>query len=324
MGMRAFKLSRRAVLAASALAAGTLVGCQSTGQQFAQPGVARGDHKSPTSPAFAQVEAGRQLTNSGRMSPQMAIQNQPTMMSPSMVMASNQTGNQGMPVMGSGGMVYPVAYVGSGQTTPQQMMPMQSMTQQMMPMQSMPQQGMMTMHSMPQSAMMPAQQSPGIVMPASAAAGQPLYMIVNGPNGPQYVQVESAPGAGTSMSAAPGTMSVPTAGQTITMSAPEPALAPSPAAPTFIAPPPAFVPTPTVAPAPIEMSSKPPETLPKSVSAKPPTGPVLPASDTTGPSLGAFPAAPSAAPSVGPKLPHSNGATDDFIPSAPVFLPSAR
>src|SRR5687768_4776376 len=107
MGIRAIKLSRRAVLAASALAAGTLVGCQSTGQQSAPPGVARGDHKSPASPAFAQVEAGRQLTSgSGRMHPQMAMQHQSGMMAPGMVMASNQVNQHGTPVMGSGGMAY--------------------------------------------------------------------------------------------------------------------------------------------------------------------------------------------------------------------------
>ncbi len=305
MGMHAFKRSRRAMLAAVGLAAGTLVGCQSTGQQFAQPGVARGDLKSPVSPAFAQIEAGRQMTNgSGRMSPQMVMQ-QP-------MMASHHANQRGIPALGSGGIVYPV---GNGQPhMQQQMMTMQGMPQQMMPMQQMQQPIIMTM-----------QASPGMLMPAPA--GQPIFMIVNGPNGPQYVQVDSVLPAPSS----PVSMTVPMApGQVIGLPAPEPAPAQgrmpaTPAAPTFTAPPPAFVPTPTPAPAPIEMSSKSPKNLATSVSAKPPTGLVLPANDTAGPTLGTFPAAPAVAPSAANVLPQPNAvSSDDFIPSAPVFLPPGR
>lgn len=296
------------MLAAVGLAAGTLVGCQSTGQQFAQPGVARGDLKSPVSPAFAQIEAGRQMTNgSGRMSPQMVMQ-QP-------MMASHHANQRGIPALGSGGIVYPVANVGNGQPhMQQQMMTMQGMPQQMMPMQQMQQPIIMTM-----------QASPGMLMPAPA--GQPIFMIVNGPNGPQYVQVDSVLPAPSS----PVSMTVPMApGQVIGLPAPEPAPAQgrmpaTPAAPTFTAPPPAFVPTPTPAPAPIEMSSKSPKNLATSVSAKSPTGLVLPANDTAGPTLGTFPAAPAVAPSAANVLPQPNAvSSDDFIPSAPVFLPPGR
>jgi hypothetical protein len=76
-------------------------------------------------------------------------------------------------------------------------------------------------------------------------------------------------------------------------------------------------------PTPADSMPKAPEPLPRSMSAKSPTGPVFPTA-TQGPSLGAFPAAPSPSAMPSPILPPITHVTGDDIPSAPSFLPSPR
>ena len=69
---------------------------------------------------------------------------------------------------------------------------------------------------------------------------------------------------------------------------------------------------------------KTPDPLPKSVSAKPPTGPVLPVSETAAPGLGSFPAAPAVSPPSAIKLPPATSVVDEEIPAAPSFVPTGR
>jgi hypothetical protein len=336
MLIRALKVRRRAFLAAGAFAAATLAGCQS-GQQFARPGVAHGDTgPAANSPAFAQIEKGQNLAG-GRMSAPMT--NGMAATSPGMTMPQYQMA-AGQPMMGSGGMVQPIAYSSAG-PMPMQSMPMQSMPMQTMQMQTMP---------MMQPQMMYQQQT----MPTVAA--QPTYMVVNGPNGPQYMLVPPEMMASMTPATAPTTpmmpmmpmmttmvgtpaptMSavvpvanptptmIPAAPPTGTIAAPEPMPSPPPA-PTFTAPPMTSVPLPAMPalPTPADATPKIPDPLPKSVSAKPPTGPALPTPEPAGPSLGSFQSAPTISGPPAVKLPPARNAIDDDIPPAPSFLPPSR
>src|SRR5262249_53051214 len=105
---------RRSLLAGAA--AGLLCGCQHAGTQFATPGVARGDMllggpgRVPPPPAFAQIPAGQQTA----ARPPTAAPGQPMMMS-AVPSYTGQPVIVGPPVMGSGGLVYPVAYVPASQ-----------------------------------------------------------------------------------------------------------------------------------------------------------------------------------------------------------------
>jgi hypothetical protein len=283
----------------------------------------------PMSPAYAQINAGRNLPMTPASGGMMMSSTGSMAMMP-----SNQMIASGQPIMGSGGMVYPVGYSPAGP------MPMHSGT---MPIPTTVVQSMPTPAAVPtmmsSSSAMPA----GTVVPAPAAPtgnGQQTLLLIQGPNGPQYVISEvisstplsTTPGApitvpapGTVITTAPVTtapaepMSTP---PTVTIPAPEASV---PAAPTFVAPPPVTVPMPSMNPtASPEISFKAPATLPQTVAGTKPTGPVLPATGTTGPSLGSFPAAPAMTPASGPRLPTASSVTDDDIPSAPVFLPGGR
>jgi hypothetical protein len=331
MRIRPLKLKRRAILAAGALAVGVLGGCQMPGQQFAQPGVARGD-TGAVSPAFAQVNAGQRMAQQTAMAGQMSMpmNSGMTMMQPSMTAMQPQMMASGQQMMGSGGMVHPVAYSASGPI----MMQPGSVTTPMPVMY--PQQGMV-------SPVTPMQT--GTVQSMPVSGGQPTYVLVNGPNGPQYMLVEMMPqnipasaptptvATPVMMPSSPATLPVGAPVHAVpagTIPAPEPA---PPAPPTFAAPP-APVSAPA-APAPaavkpassVSMDPAPrvPDPLPTSVSSKPPAGPSLPAAEAPAPSLGSFPAPPAPMASSAPKLPPaSNGFADDDIPPAPVFLPAAR
>lgn len=349
-----FKNARRAILTAGALAAGALAGCQTPGQQFSGPGVARGDTGGHRSPAFAQVEKGQGLTQSvavGGMP--MNMNNGMAMMQPGMSMSNYQMAGQ--PMMQPGNFVSPVGYSMPGT------MPMQSMPMQTMPMQSMP---MQTMQSMPMQTMqmMPGTMNtmPAVPMQTMPSMPQATYMLVNTPNGPQYVMVAQempaptpgtttmpmvttpAPAAtvvppptGTPAAPANAPVLVPASNPAPTSpAAPTPAAAvipapePTPpaqtfAAPTFTAPPPVSLPPMTTPPTPAEPAKK-PEPLPRSINSKPPTGPSLPGTESTTSNLGAFPTAPATSAPLPVKLPPAGTASDDFIPSAPVFVPSGR
>jgi hypothetical protein len=324
---------RRSLLAGAA--AGLLCGCQSTGTQFATPGVARGDMMlgSPgqvvTSPAFAQIAAGQQIA--ARMPTPAA--GQPMMMS-AVPTYTGQPVIVGPPVMGSGGLVYPVAYVPASQLpagTPT-MMTSSSMAAvpQAMPANTVVQSQPVMLSSVP-------------VMPAAGTTGQPVITVVNGPNGPQYVitteVMGSAPPAPPAASApvvtvpaAPAPVPAPPAPE---VSTPAPIVEPSGDAPTFTAPPPASVPMPPIPPAPTPLPAgssagepaapKTPASLPPTVGVKPPNGPVLPAAHAAPPSLGSFPPVPTTTPpATAPKLPPPTGVADEEIPAAPVFIPAPR
>ena len=235
------------------------------------------------------------------------------------------------PVAGSGGIVYPLNY--APPAGPAMLPP--TMTVSTPPM--MTQQPMMMSIQYP---MMPATHHP-------APTGQQSLLLINGPNGPQYLiaevigQVQSQPAA--PVMTAPVSYAPVIQSPTVMMPAPQPeALAPptptpvspvvapaSPpapapaAAPTLIAPPPAPVPMPAMPPipGPVDMSMKTPGSLPAEVNMKAPGGPVLPAVDVSGPS---YPVPPVANAAYGPKLPPASGASDDEIPAAPVFVPAPR
>jgi len=321
-------LRRTALLAGAA--AGLLSGCQTAGSQFANPGVARGDGSTATvvtSPAFAQVAAGQNLVPvshptvmPGRIP--MSAAGQPQMMLSSVPTFTGQPMVVGPAVMGSGGLVYPVAYVPAGS------------------------QPMMTTQVMSSSAgtvatSQPVMMSSVPVMPAAGTAGQPTLSVVHGPNGLQYVITEVVGPAPPASAATAAPAALPQPAPASVAPAPE-AVAPAPAIefpaepPTFRAPPPTSIPLPPIPPAPTPLpATGPPEAaapmapapLPPAVGAKPPTGAVLPASNVSGPSLGSFPPVPTVTLPPAPaaaKLPPATGVADDDIPPAPVFVPVPR
>jgi hypothetical protein len=311
MRNRAPRGRRRAALAAAGLlAAGALSGCQSGSAPYAYSGVARGDvGLVPTSPAFAQVAAGQRFPADLKYVPGAPTTVIP---SPRSVPADCQ------PVVGSGGVVYSASRspgAGSG--------------------------------SMPGAATAPG--SPGLMaasstvalptvptvasVPAPAGAwtgGQQTILLVNGPNGPQYVIAEvlgSAPAPMPNTSVAPATTAV-TNGPPAASAPPTPlptvaSVAPidRAPAPTFNPPPPPAIPMPpplpTPAPAvvPVEISRKTPDPLPPAI--KSPPDPVLPVSAESGPSPDSSPPG-TFRPA---KLPKATAVTDDDIPPAPAFLP---
>jgi len=336
MMKRLIKRGGRTMLAGAGLCLASLTGCQNAGTQFANPWAARPMEQPnamvgmmPASPAFSRVQAGQNLplTQPGMMQPGMMPQQQ--------VMAGQGYPQQGMmpqqqmmtqqmmpqPVMGSGGMVYPVGYqpgqpmMGQPQ---QQMMPQQGMTY-------VPQPGPATVYT-PNA---PVTQAPPI-MPAPQPAPQAGVSVTQGPNGPITVTTEifeqPPPATGAN---APATVSYPPSmtGTPVMQPGVQLGTQSSPSsAPTFIAPPPYTVPLPE-APN-LQPVGRAPELLPNTVG-KTPTGPALPGLNQPA-GLGNYPAVPVGHQTVVPpptKLPTPTGpaapaAPEDEIPSAPIFVPS--
>jgi hypothetical protein len=348
--------------AAGLLAAGALTGCQS-GAPYAHTGVARGDMGYvATSPAFAQVAAGHRLAADPKgavtllaSSPMSSGQHE--LVAPGTHLAMTQM--TGQPVVGSGGVVFPIGYVHAagqvmmpGSTTPgtSMSMPASSSTMTM----ASPQPMMMSSHPMP------------AIPPAAGATGQQMLLLVQGPNGPQYLIAEvlgqpmmamPAPATAPMVMPAPGIVpaaappapsspATPTTGTTPFAAAaplPAPVVAPPAAtpvlpelppttpapdtapAPTFNPPPPTAIPLPPLPPPPApDAGVKAPDPLPPGVSGKPPAGPVLPVKHAPEPSLGTFPTPPTPSPTPSAKLPPATGAVEGDIPEAPIFLPVGR
>ena len=326
MMKRLIKRGGRTILAGAGLCLASLTGCQNAGTQFANPWASRPMEQPnamaammPTSPAFSRVQAGQNLPvmQSGMMPQQqmMVGQGYPQqgMMPQQQMMAQQPMMPQ--PVMGSGGMVYPVGYQPGqppmmGQPQQQQMMPQQGMTY-------IPQPGPATVYT-PNA---PVTQAPPI-MPAP----QPGVSVTQGPNGPITVTTEvfeqPPPTTGgnspASVSYPPSMVNTPVG---------QPTAQPgSPSAPTFIAPPPYTVPFPDAPNLP--PVGKTPELLPNTVG-KAPTGPALPGMNTPA-GLGNYPAVPVGHQTIVPppaKLPTPTGpaapaSPEDDIPAAPIFVPS--
>jgi hypothetical protein len=300
-------------------------GCQAGSTQFASPFGYRDTMTPstvPASPAFAQVAAGQHL-------PVGAMAQRPGMMQgyqPQGMIAG------GPPIVGSGGMVYPVGYLPS---TSQPQMPMMAGHQPMMNHAMQPMQQPMMQQTMQQPTMQQGQMHPQMMgsMPVhphmagmlpvqsqSPAPSQPQVTVVQGPNGPQYVYTEVV-----SSPTAPHGAGLPTApaGNTTTFEVPLPNTIPAPALPAS-----ATVPSPSFAPS-ESTSVRPPEMLPPldPIGKAPTNGAMLPATvPVHSPALGTFPATPAsnATIPVGAKLPAPKPATDDDIPPAPVFIPSGK
>jgi len=244
---------RRAALAAAGIAAGALAGCQTPGTQYMHAGVARGDMV-PASPALARVSAGQQLAKCGSscVTPgqvtTMVIQDPAMTATATTSTVPMQTMIAGPGIAGSGGMVYPVNYAP---------VPSQSMTSSQMVMQ--------------QPMMMPAPQQPTMQMQQQAMSvpsGQQTLLLVNGPNGPQYMiaevigQVQTQPAP---VMTAPATYAptVPPQAMTMPASAPVPAHSPTP---DIVAPPtPAFATAPVMPPTPAPAPAAPPVVAPPAV-----------------------------------------------------------
>jgi hypothetical protein len=214
----------------------------------------------------------------------------------------------GHPLVGSGGVVYPAGGPAPG-----------------MPFQAVP--------------AVSGQAGVPLALYTPAAVGQQTILLVNGPNGPQYVIAEVL---GSALAPVP-TMALPSSAPIMpaTTAMPASAMPPNvpatfaacpdqPPVPTFNPPPPATIPMPAMpsmpAPAvvPVAMGVKAPDVLSPAAGAKPPTGPVLPPLSASGPSLGSFPAPPAPGPFRAAKLPAATGVTDDEIPAAPAFVPAAK
>lgn len=282
--------SGRSILAGAGIFLSALTGCQTPGTQVAMPwGNARQPDQPnavagtmPTSPAFGRVQAGQSLPmmQQGMMPQQMmaAAYPQPGMM-PQQMMAQQ-------PVMGSGGMVYPVSYQQPGQPPMMMAPPMQQQIMAPQQINYAPPPGSATLYT----PAAPVTQAPPVV----PAAPVPGVTVTQGPNGPITVTTEI--------------LDQP------------PTAAPQPSGPTFNAPAPYVVPAPeapTLAPV-----SRTPDLLPNSLG-KGASGPSLPGLQPP-PGLGAYPAIPVGHQHVTPptRLPAPTGPTsEDDIPSAPVFLP---
>src|SRR5262245_54726250 len=177
MRIGALRLRRAALAAWGGAAAAALAGCQTPGSQFVSTGVARGD-AIPASPAFARVAAGQQMARGGMSGRTTApVASESVMMTQPMPVIVPQSAAASSPIMGSGGMIYPLNY--APPAAPAMMPP--TMTVPTAPMMTVTQQPMI----------MPAQQQ---MMPTAAApaspVGQQTLLLVNGPNGPQYVVAE--------------------------------------------------------------------------------------------------------------------------------------
>lgn len=182
---------KRILLAGAALAIASLSGCQGGGTQFANPFSSREVAQPnampgmmPASPAFSRVQAGQ---NMAMMAPGYP-QGQPMMMAPGypqgQPMMVPQQGQPMMmaqqPIVGSGGMVYPVGY------------------QQGQPMMMQPAPGMAPGMAYPPSAgpaavytpNAPVMQAPPPVMPNNPQPTQPGVTTIQGPNGPITVTTE--------------------------------------------------------------------------------------------------------------------------------------
>ena len=341
MMKRLIKRNGRTILAGMGMCLASLTGCQSAGPQFASPWAARQYDQPnaiagmmPTSPAFSRVQAGQNLpvmqqgmmTQQGMMPQQqmMAGPGYPQGMMPQQQMMAQQ------PVMGSGGMVYPVGYQQGGQ-------PMMAGPGQVMPNQPMMNQQGMTYIPQPGPATVYTPAAPVTQAPPVTPAPQPGVTVTQGPNGPITVTTEifeqppTTPGQPGQVNFTP----VMPAGQPaqVTMPAPSgpvmPAGQPSSLpAPTFNVPVPYTVPLPEAPNLP--SVGRPPEMLPNTVG-KTPTGPSLPGFNFNAPAgLGNYPAVPVGHQQVAPppalKLPPPGApagptAPDDDISSAPIFLP---
>jgi hypothetical protein len=254
---------RRAALAAAGIAAGALAGCQTPGTQYMHTGVARGDMV-PASPALARVSAGQQFAkcSSSGMTTTTVVPDPTMTANASSSVVPMQAVIAGPGISGSGGMVYPVNYAP---------VPSQSMTSGQIVMQ--------------QPVMMPAPQQPMVqmqpqTMPVPQAmptpTGQQTLLLVNGPNGPQYIiaevigQVQTQP---ATVMTAPTAYVPATPPQAMTMPASAPAPAHSPT-PDVVAPPaPAFATAPVTPPTPAPAPAAPPVVAPAAVTptSAPPT-----------------------------------------------------
>jgi len=296
MRNRAPRGRRRAVLAAAGfLAAGALTGCQ-TGPPYAYSGVARGDIGTvPTSPAFARVAAGQKMPADFKYipgAPIVVIPSAPATPAPDAHSIPTSAGTpliSAQPVVGSGGVVYPAGGAVPGPSIP----------------------------AMSGQAVVP------LALYTPSSVGQQTILLVNGPNGPQYVIAEV-------MGSAPAP--VPMTGAAVTPAGtvmPAPVVQPPAAvvpdrapAPTLNLPPPAAIPVPATAPTPapavvpVAMGVKAPE---PATGVKAPTGPVVPASGISGPTLESPPGPFRAA-----KSPPAPGIEDEPIPPAPAFVPPKK
>ena len=346
MRMRALRGRRMALAAAGLLVAGALTGCRNGGAPFAYSGVARGDiGMAPTSPAFAQVAAGQRMAADPKGHVTFVTSSPvPAGSTEMMAPGTPLTMMSGQPIVGSGGVVYPVGYTQSGQiimAAPAMNMPVHHMSA---PTMSMP---------TPSGPTMPTVSAPAVTMPTSVptsgTSGQPMLLLIQGPNGPQYVIAEVLGAAPTAAApiipaptpAAPAPIIPPPT--VMPAAAPAPASSgtpfpattpvtlpaipnPEPAAtPTFDPPPPVNVSAPMlppIPPAPTDSGKKAPDRLPPGVNAKPPAGPVLPVVHAPEPMLGTFPAAPAKVPAPTTKLPSATGAVEGDIPPAPIFVPA--
>jgi hypothetical protein len=330
-----------ALAAAGLLAAGALTGCRNGATPFAYSGVARGDiGMAPTSPAFAQVAAGQRLAADPKghvtymTSPMPAGSTE--MMAPGTPLTMTQM--TGQPIVGSGGVVYPVGYTHGGQ------MIMAAPTTGMQQVHTMPMTPTQTGPVMPTSAPQPTGMPTGA---ATFGPGGQMLLMIQGPNGPQYAIAEvlgpvtaapqpmmPAPAPAAPTAVVPPPIVMPAAAPAMTSSGtPFAATTPPPAmpvpepvvAPTIEPPVPASVAAPIlppIPPAPSDTGKKAPDPLPPGVNVKPPAGPVLPVVHAPEPMLGTFPAAPSKAPSRTSKLPPATGAVEGDIPAAPIFVPA--
>ena len=356
-------LRRRGLAAAGVLAAGVLSGCHSP-DQFLHAGVARGDlvGSSPAMPAV-RPPVDRSLAAGPGAGGMMVVAGDPAQPMNTVAMPATQVADSG-PVMNAGEVVSPMApapvqmapvppaTVQAGATLPAMTMPVQTAAMPPMPVQAITVQATGLSSTMQQAAIPGTPVTTTMALPTAPArgTGTPILMLIQGPNGPQYVITEvlsvvPLPSPTATPAPTPAPMSMP-APAPITMSTqfrpapvmpaaaamPEPGPAPAvtpvalPSAepptavrpapdpmPTLTAPPPASVPMPDLPPSPIGMKT--PDPLPRTVSLKPPTGPALPPSGTDGPAV---------TQAGGPKLPPTTGAIDDDIPAAPVFLPVAK
>jgi hypothetical protein len=348
-------LRRRGLAAAGVLAAGVFTGCQSP-NQFIHTGVARGD-LAGSSPAFSaapRMPAERILSATPGAGGMMVVSADPAQPMTVTSVPANQVVDSAPLMTNSGDVVSqpgsptpaaatpvtpaPAMTVQAGATLPPMSMAAQTMAVPPMPVQA------ITVHATGMTATMQQAAIPGtpvtttMAMPATPihGTGTPILMLIQGPNGPQYVITEVlsvVPLPAPTATPAPIPAPMPAPVSPVTMSAP---VRPSPVMPAS-----ATMPEPGPAPAvmpvalpPVEPGSPvkaapdpmptltapppamiPPPSLPPTVSMKPSTGPALPSMEASGAAV---------TQAGGPKLPPAAGAMDDDIPAAPVFLPVAK
>jgi hypothetical protein len=248
------------------------------------------------SPAFARVAAGQKMPADLKYipgAPIVVIPSGPPTPAPDTHSIPTSTGTplisgpmpSAQPLVGSGGVVYPAGAAMPGPSIP----------------------------AMSGPAVVP------LALYTPSSVGQQTILLVNGPNGPQYVIAEvmgSAPAPVPAMTGAPvmpastvmPAPAVPPTGAVVPDQAPAPTLNPPPPAAIPVPPMP---PTPAPAVVPVAMGVKAPETV---TGVKAPTGPILPAAGVSVPSLespGPFRAA---------KAPPAPGIEDEPIPPAPAFV----